>query len=298
MKQPKLRYSEAFYSVQGEGRFVGVPSVFLRTFGCNFECAGFGQERGNLIATSEMPYNTDPKADKNHPDAYKSIEDLPVTPIGCDSSASWAMKYKHLQMTKSVDEVVDHITSLLPKGTFTGRHGEDIHLVITGGEPLLGWQRVWPALIDELHNEHGLVNVTFETNGSKFCDDNMIDYFNNEGKHVHVTWSTSPKLTISGETREDTLMPECLVSMNKVNNSFLYNKFVVRDMIDFDEVDEYVDAYKKAGVKLDSIFCMPEGATFEQQALTERDVAEACMLTGYKFSPRLHINLFGNAWGT
>ena len=169
MKQPKLRYSEAFYSVQGEGRFVGVPSVFLRTFGCNFECKGFGQERGNLIATDEMPYVTDPRADKNHPDAYKSIEDLPVTPIGCDSSASWAMKYKHLQMTKSVDEVVDHITSLLPKGTFTGRHGEDIHLVITGGEPLLGWQRVWPALIDVLHHDYGLLNVTFETNGSKSC---------------------------------------------------------------------------------------------------------------------------------
>lgn len=298
MKQPKLRYSEAFYSVQGEGRFVGVPSVFLRTFGCNFECAGFGQERGNLIATSEMPYATDPRADKNHPDAYKSIEDLPVTPIGCDSSASWAMKYKHLQMTKTVDEVVDHITSLLPNGTFTGRHGEDIHLVITGGEPLLGWQRVWPSLIDELHNEYGLVNVTFETNGSKFCEDNMIEYFNGDGSGVHVTWSTSPKLSISGETREDTLMPDCLLSMNKVKNSFLYNKFVVRDMIDFDEVDLYVDAYKNAGVVLDSIFCMPEGATFEQQALTEKDVAEACMLTGYKFSPRLHINLFGNAWGT
>ena len=38
----KLRYSEAFYSVQGEGRFVGVPSVFLRTFGCNFRCMNFG----------------------------------------------------------------------------------------------------------------------------------------------------------------------------------------------------------------------------------------------------------------
>ena len=49
---------------------------------------------------------------------------------------------------------------------------------------------------------------------------------------------------------------------------------------------------------LDAVYCMPEGATFEQQALTEKDVAEACMQTGYKFSPRLHINLFGNAWGT
>jgi hypothetical protein len=43
---------------------------------------------------------------------------------------------------------------------------------------------------------------------------------------------------------------------------------------------------------------MPEGATLEQQSLTEKDVAEACMKTGYKFSPRLHITLFGNEWGT
>ena len=41
----RLRYSEAFYSVQGEGRFVGVPSVFLRTFGCNFRCMNFGIDR-------------------------------------------------------------------------------------------------------------------------------------------------------------------------------------------------------------------------------------------------------------
>ena len=298
MKQPKLRYSEAFYSVQGEGRWVGVPSLFLRTFGCNFECAGFGQERGELIATDQMPFLTDERANKDHPDAYRSMEELPVTPIGCDSSASWSVKYKHLQMTKTVDEVIDHITSLLPKGTFTGRHGEDIHLVITGGEPLLGWQRVWPALIDELHHEYGLVNVTFETNGSQKVQDQLIDYLNNEGKDVHVTWSTSPKLSISAETREKTLQPDCLLTMNQVENSFLYNKFVVRDMIDFDEVDEFVDAYKKAGVNVDSVYCMPEGATFEQQTLTEKDVAEACMLTGYKFSPRLHINLFGNAWGT
>ena len=47
-KEPKLRYSEAFYSVQGEGRFVGVPSIFLRTFGCNFTCGGFGMPRGEL----------------------------------------------------------------------------------------------------------------------------------------------------------------------------------------------------------------------------------------------------------
>ena len=83
----KLRYSEVFYSVQGEGRFVGVPSVFLRVFGCNFECAGFGQERGKLIATDQMPYFTDPKADKNHPEAYKSIEAVSYTHLTLPTKA-------------------------------------------------------------------------------------------------------------------------------------------------------------------------------------------------------------------
>ena len=291
----KLRYSEVFYSVQGEGRFVGVPSVFLRVFGCNFECAGFGQERGKLIATDQMPYFTDPKADKNHPEAYKSIEELPVTPIGCDSSASWAMKYKHLQLTETIEQVQQRIIDLLPNGKYDER--EDIHLVITGGEPLLGWQRVWPELL-ELGRSIGLKNVTFETNGTQNLQDQFIEYLNGDGKDIHVTWSTSPKLSISGEEQFDALVPEVLVDMNKVTNSHLYNKFVVRDINDFEEVDTFVNAYKEAGVKLDAVYCMPEGATLEQQTLTAKGVAEACMKTGYKFSPRLHIDLFGNAWGT
>tara|TARA_B100000519_G_scaffold133146_1_gene115088 strand:+ start:1097 stop:1978 length:882 start_codon:yes stop_codon:yes gene_type:complete len=291
----KLRYSEVFYSVQGEGRFVGVPSVFLRVFGCNFECAGFGQERGKLIATDQMPYFTDPKADKNHPEAYKSIEELPVTPIGCDSSASWAMKYKHLQLTETIEQVQQRIIDLLPNGKYDER--EDIHLVITGGEPLLGWQRVWPELL-ELGRSIGLKNITFETNGTQNLQEQFIEYLNGDGKDIHVTWSTSPKLSLSGEKNEDALKPDVLVDMNKVTNSHLYNKFVVRDINDFEEVDTFVNAYKEAGVKLDAVYCMPEGATLEQQTLTAKGVAEACMETGYKFSPRLHIDLFGNAWGT
>ena len=79
----KLRYSEAFYSVQGEGRWVCNQSG-SRVLGCNFECAGFGQERGKLIPVEEMPYNTDERADPKHELAYTSIEELPVTPVGCD----------------------------------------------------------------------------------------------------------------------------------------------------------------------------------------------------------------------
>ena len=54
-----IKISELFYSVQGEGRYAGVPSVFLRTFGCNFTCSGFGMPKGevsnerNLIKAKE-----------------------------------------------------------------------------------------------------------------------------------------------------------------------------------------------------------------------------------------------------
>ena len=291
----KLRYRVAFYSILGEGRFVGVPSVFLRTFGCNFECAGFGQPKGNYIATDQMPYMLDPKGDKNHPEAYKDISELPVTPVGCDSSASWAMKYKHLQMTKSVEEVYEHIISLLPNGKFDEK--EDIHLVITGGEPLLGWQKVWPELIEMLMF-NGLQNVTFETNGTQSVKPELVNFFNANHQRIHVTWSTSPKLSLSGEKNEEALIPDALVTMNQVYNSYLYNKFVVRDIDDFGEVDKFYLTYQKSGVQIDAVYCMPEGATLEQQTLTAKGVAEACMQTGYKFSPRLHIDLFGNAWGT
>ena len=38
----RYRISEIFHSVQGEGRYTGVPSLFLRFWGCNFQCRGFG----------------------------------------------------------------------------------------------------------------------------------------------------------------------------------------------------------------------------------------------------------------
>ena len=70
----KLKIAELFYSIQGEGRYMGVPSVFLRTFGCNFKCAGFGMPRGEL---SE-------EANNINPDNYKKYEELPLvsTEIG------------------------------------------------------------------------------------------------------------------------------------------------------------------------------------------------------------------------
>ena len=82
----KIKYSEAFYSIQGEGVHMGTPSVFLRLFGCNFECNGFGQgrDKSKWVPKDQMPHVTDPNRLN-----YKSYAELPVSHIGCDSSASW-----------------------------------------------------------------------------------------------------------------------------------------------------------------------------------------------------------------
>ena len=82
----KLRYSEAFYSLQGEGKFVGVPSVFLRTFGCNFRCKSFSMTSEEREAVKDERYNPEVKKlieDGVHIKATL-LEDLPIIHTGCD----------------------------------------------------------------------------------------------------------------------------------------------------------------------------------------------------------------------
>ena len=72
---------------------------------------------------------------------------------------------------------------------------------------------------------------------------------------------------------------------------------MVQDDKDLEEVVQAKDEYAKAGVNAD-IYLMPVGATLEGQEKTSRQVADICLQYGYKFSPRLHVDLFGNKWGT
>jgi organic radical activating enzyme len=285
----KIRYSEYFYSVQGEGKWVGTPSVFLRTFGCNLECNGFGQPRDNHMPIEDMPYM------QIDVDNYSSVEELPVVDIGCDSSASWSKKYKKLSPFADTYDLAMELDGLLPGSTTFKEH---VHLVITGGEPLLGWQKAYVEMFQYPQFDN-LTHLTFETNGSKMVQPVLIDYFNNiNNMETEVTWMVSPKLTLTGEDQEVTIQPDVLLAMNKVMNSYINLKFVIRDEEDIVEVQNAVQAYEDAGVYIESVFLMPEGATIEGQLLTEKNVADLCMEYGYKFSPRLHINLFGNSWGT
>lgn len=198
----KIRYSEIFYSVQGEGRFVGVPSVFFRVFGCNFNCHGFGQgrDRSKWLKLEEMPYATQDLSDVKH------VSELPVVEIGCDASASWASRYKHLVSWDGVEKIAKDVTAHTPQNKWTCANGQDVHFIITGGEPML-WQRETQQLLRQ-PEFNDLKNLTIETNCTQFFKEDFDkflhgltsgDYTKNP---VHVTWSTSPKLSISGEDRK------------------------------------------------------------------------------------------------
>ena len=77
----------------------------------------------------------------------------------------------------------------------------------------------------------------------------------------------------------------------------IYLKFVVADAVDVKEVGEAVAAFQDAGLNC-PVYLMPMGGRSEGYDLTVRQVAELAMQRGWRFTPRLHITLFGNAWGT
>tara|TARA_B100000900_G_C20557574_1_gene707447 strand:- start:55 stop:951 length:897 start_codon:yes stop_codon:yes gene_type:complete len=297
----KLRYSEAFYSVQGEGKFVGVPSVFLRTFGCNFRCMNFGLGRDEPSRQEKhkagQRYNEEVKAliDDGVDKTTETFEDLPIIHTGCDTYASIYPEFKHFNRQASVDEVVDHLLSLTPNGKWVQDNGQDVHLILTGGEPLLAWQRLYVELFEHPKMKD-LKNVTFETNTTQKLYPELADYFNNQDR-IAVTWSCSPKLSVSGESWTDCIKPDVASSYSNIRGSDIYFKFVVADRVDIEEAGRAVEAYRNEGVEC-PVYLMPLGGRSEEYNLNVKEVAEVCMEKGWRFTPRLHISLFGNAWGT
>jgi 7-carboxy-7-deazaguanine synthase len=226
-----MRISEIFYSIQGEGILAGVPSVFVRTSGCNLRC------------------------------------------VWCDTPyTSWQPEGKNM----TVSEILAEVT-----GSSTG------HTVVTGGEPMIAPE------IGELCGalRAARQHITMETAGTVFapveCD----------------LMSISPKLAnstpVSREggrwaARHDRLrlQPDVLRSLME---RYPYQlKFVVEHREDLTEIAALA---KNLGARKDSVLLMPEGT--DADVLRERGLwlAEVCKETGFRFSPRLHVELWGNRRG-
>ena len=281
----KIKIAELFYSIQGEGRYMGVPSVFLRTFGCNFKCAGFGMPRGEVSHEA-----TDIAATHTMIKPFEKYEELPLVSTGCDSYASWHPDFKDLSPMLTSEAIADRIMEILPQD-----HWKEEHLVITGGEPLLGWQRAYPELLSH-PKMAGLKEITFETNGTQKLTPEFKEYLSDWNDwNREVTFSVSAKLPCSGEKWEEAILPEVVCEYEEVGTAYL--KFVIATEQDFADAECAIAAYRKAGFT-GHVYLMPVGGVESVYALNNKNVALLAMKNGLRYSDRLQVPLFKNEWGT
>ncbi|HEX2228773.1 MAG TPA: 7-carboxy-7-deazaguanine synthase QueE [Candidatus Binatia bacterium] len=228
-----MQLAEIFYSIQGEGRLIGVPSVFIRTSGCNLRC------------------------------------------VWCDTPfTSWKPEGRHWSIDEIAGEVAKYPTRFL---------------VITGGEPFLAPEL--EALTGVLKQRGG--HITIETAATIFkpvtCD----------------LLSMSPKLANSTPWNEHqgrlAKMHESRRLDFTVMNSFLQRyeyqiKFVVDRPADFEELRDVLDKLKS--VDPSRVLVMAQGTKSRQIRSKARWIVELCKKYGYGYTPRLHIDLYGNRRGT
>lgn len=238
-----LPINELFYSLQGEGIFAGVPTVFIRTSGCNLRC------------------------------------------WFCDSyHTSW----EPVGARRDVSSIVQEIKS----------HEQATHVVLTGGEPLIHNES--KELLTRLADEG--YHTTVETNGTIFIQ-----------APVNLM-SISPKLSSSTPTpiadpkgsgefedqHEDNRIEMSALS-RLVDEYETQIKFVVTGESDIPEIRGLVDSIRShtsRDVSDNEVLLMPEGITREELEGKRTDVAELAMEHGFRYTPRLHVNLWNDAPGT
>lgn len=237
-----LPINELFYSLQGEGKLAGVPSVFVRTSGCNLRC------------------------------------------WYCDSyHTSWEPNHAWM----SIDDICTEVES----------YDQADHVVITGGEPMMH-DDIEP-LIDRLAAED--YHITVETNGT-IHREVPIDLASISPKLASSTPTAERDPRGDGEwaeRHEDRRIDlDALTKLIDTYDSQL--KFVVTDSKDIAEINDLVSQIRDATntpISDEDVLLMPEGMTTERLAETRERTAQLAMEHGYRYTPRLHVNLWEDAPG-
>jgi len=298
------RYSEIFYSFQGEAEMAGKPTVWLRFFGCNLECNGFGQKNPTDPASWDLPYKTFDISTVN------KLEELPVWNTGCDSSYSWSAKYKKLVHNHTAAEICDLLTNQMRSpsnlsGDFVHPvTDQDTQLAFTGGEPMLNQPAMMEILREFGQRGNMPQTITVETNATKPLSAELVEFLEHEffelgGRHWH--WAMSPKLwNTAGE--KDAVLPEIIQSYADTPATSLL-KFVCDGTVaSWTELDDHYTRIRSYFTERDQIpptvWIMPVGATKDAQELpTVAEISLDAMRRGFNVATRNHCYVFGNVIG-
>jgi organic radical activating enzyme len=109
-----------------------------------------------------------------------------------------------------------------------------------------------------------------------------------------LTFSVSAKLSASGEKWEDAIRPDIVMDYAEIGHTYL--KFVVETDAHIHEAIRATDEYRRAGFT-GPIYLMPQGGVVEPYDRNKLRIADICCAQGWNYSPRLHVDLWGNGWG-
>ncbi|EJF53997.1 organic radical activating enzyme [Saprospira grandis DSM 2844] len=247
-----LAVSEYFYSLQGEGQTMGVPAIFLRLSGCNLICGGKGAEKDGQLH-----------------DGASWI---------CDTMEVW-MKGESLPFAQLLQRLDDELQ-------FSQRLAQGVHLVITGGEPLLQDKRIAAFLAFLEAERQGLRPIIeVETNGCFLPSAPLLERVS--------YWNCSPKLQNSGMPAKKRIVPKALKGLAQEAGTIF--KFVIAQASDFEEIQS--DFLAKGLIKKEQLVLMP--AADSLAALLERNkmVAEICIREQIRMSSRLHVEIWDQLTG-
>ena len=238
-------------TIQGEGRLVGTPSIFIRFGKCNFRCEGFAVE-----------YET--------PSGIKKCS--------CDSFYAVDPEFKDLWHKMSTQTIIDEVKKLEPN--------YKVDIVITGGEPLLYWNKQEFQDLLKYYVENGY-KVTIETNGS-------LNININQEYQKKIMFSMSVKLSNSLEPLRKRVNVSTLSEItNHTKDSYL--KFVIDKEFIKDAKEEIESILKQ--IPHIEVFLMPMGDTAQQMNENSEAVINMAIEKGYKYCDRLHIRVWDNKRG-
>lgn len=325
----KYEWSEVFMSIEGEARWAGHPTVYVRFARCNFQCKGFNNPTNDVQADGYATLGFEPKD-------FKTLQEIPLIHRGCDSQYAVNDMFSHMWGQGDENALAAEVLKVLPHGTFQNPvTGKRVILSLTGGEPTIRL-KFWVPLLEILYN-HGMRTILVETNcaapmrtkdvealfawatgkanGTIGYDDR---FYGNDDSKVKIVWSNSPKLSSSGESWDKAIRPDIAtkqigfehIKEDDSMRGFLYNaegfvdieqyfKFVCGpNQEDFEEVKKALDAYAELGIENRDVYIMPVACTEEQQQEIAAKVAAMCIDKGYIYCHRIQNSVFGNGVGT